>query len=238
MSQAMCSFSGIWCWPLSKTIRPNGIIMVEFYAYSQEIVPGLQSKYPIYLKAGDEKVKLEILETCTGEFRLTQLILKPEKKLTPGLNYELVIDSLSTTHLQFLNMSKKYRDASFSWTAIMEEDLAAPVFSSQPQYVSKSYEQYGCGPAKFIHYKLQTKDVSELLVKTSVKSLLTGKTTSYYLLPEDGKLQIGHGMCSGAFVFKDNEKYEAVFSLIDASGNASSHVTEAYAFTSPSPDNS
>ena len=59
MSQAMCSFSGIWCWPLSKTIRPNGIIMVEFYAYSQEIVPGLQSKYPIYLKAGDEFVTIQ-----------------------------------------------------------------------------------------------------------------------------------------------------------------------------------
>ena len=42
----------------------------------------------------------------------------------------------------------------------------------------------------------------------------------YYLTSKDGKIAVGHGMCSGAFALSKNGKYKVRFDLLDASGNS------------------
>ena len=49
---------------------------------------------------------------------------------------------------------------------------------------------------------------------------------------KNGKIKIGHGMCSGAFKLELNEKYEVRFKAMDSSGNISDSNVNIN-FTSP-----
>src|SRR5687767_3583640 len=91
---ADCAGNGMYFWPYGGVVNENPIFMIEGYANDEGIVLGLNSDYPVYLKSGDEKIKLLVKETCVGQFYLTQAILVPESKLTAGKVYELVIDNL------------------------------------------------------------------------------------------------------------------------------------------------
>jgi hypothetical protein len=62
----------------------------------------------------------------------------------------------------------------------------------------------------------------------------TGKETSYYIVPDSDKIYVGHGMCSGAFVFDEGNNYELEFTFMDASGNFTSWTGERIKFTKPS----
>ncbi len=75
-----------------------------------------------------------------------------------------------------------------------------------------------------------------MLIKTTVKNLKTGKETTYYIQPEEGKINVGHDMCSGAFDFDDSENYEVGFSFMDASGNLTEWTGDRIKFTKPTPD--
>jgi hypothetical protein len=47
----------------------------------------------------------------------------------------------------------------------------------------------------------------------------TNQTTTYYLTPDKEFFSIGHGMCSGAFRFREGQEFKATFDLVDASRN-------------------
>ncbi len=90
----------------------------------------------------------------------------------------------------------------------------------RPKFLNTSYIEYGCGPAIFAHFQVRIDDASETLVKTEVVNLQNKEKTIYYLSSRDGKIDIGHGMCSGAFSFREKGKYKVRFDLMDASGNS------------------
>ena len=90
---------------------------------------------------------------------------------------------------------------------------------------------YGCGPAKWIYFKVALSDTSVNLIKASVKSKISGIITEYILPVKNGEIKIGHGMCSGAFDLKE-EYYEVVFSLLDMSMNEG-EKTKPVTFTTP-----
>ena len=137
---AKCSFSGISCWPLSTTIKANGIIVIDFFGYSQELVQGLNKKYPIYLKGGNEVIKLMITETLKGKFQLTQIVLKPETRLTSGVKYEMVVDNLPKEYIDIKQWDPATKKRVwYNWTATAETDLQAPQWTLLPSYSSKSY---------------------------------------------------------------------------------------------------
>ena len=52
--KADCSGNGISCWPNTSTIKANPVFMITFYAYSQGIVAGLNTKNAIYLRSGEQ----------------------------------------------------------------------------------------------------------------------------------------------------------------------------------------
>ncbi|MEM1357206.1 MAG: hypothetical protein AAGF89_03365, partial [Bacteroidota bacterium] len=74
----------------------------------------------------------------------------------------------------------------------------------------------------------------QLLVKTELASLESGKANIYFLkLDQSGKVNVGHGMCSGAFTYKRSGKYKVRFSLMDICGNESEKWTEWVVFNTP-----
>jgi hypothetical protein len=82
-------------------------------------------------------------------------------------------------------------------------------------------------------------DNSEIIIKTTVKNLKTRKETTYYIEPNQEVINVGHGMCSGAFAYvEDDEHYEIEFAYMDSSGNLTPWTGERIKFTKPTPENS
>jgi hypothetical protein len=215
-------------------LNTNPILIIDFYANSQAIVQGLTTKHPIYLKAGELIVSLLITEVCKGEFELTQVVLKPTCQLTKGVEYELYIDNVP----EYEQAGKRWNNSKRSnervkWTVTEREDRIAPHWSTLPKYSSKTLVEYGCGPARWVYFDLGFEDESEILIKTTVKNLRTGKMTFFHIQSSQNRIKVGHGMCSGAFYFKTGDEYEVVFSLIDASGNLSDIQTKPIQFSRP-----
>jgi hypothetical protein len=209
------------------------MIVVEGYAESQSIINQLNKKYPIYLKSKHEKIKLEVKEILVGEFYLTQVILFPEKKLTVGDEYALCIEGISAHKKPFQRWNTKTRSyENIKWQVVAGRDEQAPVWREKPKNFTKSLTHLGCGPAMYVVFDFQVEESSEYLIKTTVLNKKTQKSTSYYLKHNNGKIQIGHGMCSGAFVFNDDD-YEVTFDLVDVAGNITRWDEQAISFTKP-----
>ena len=233
-ANAKCGGNGIYCLSKSSRLNKNGIIILEFYTSSQSLITYLNTKYPIYLKSDKGNVFLNIIETLKGEMNLTQIVLKPSTELKVNETYSLEIDNLPKYEekLERYNYLTNKREK-FTFTINNFTDINLPKLISSPIVQKKTLARYGCGPASWVYFSLIGQDESELFVRASVKNNSTGKITTYILNLEDSITKIGHGMCSGAFLFDNSKNYEVVFQLYDQSGNKS-NFTEPILFTKPS----
>lgn len=232
---ADCDGNGIDFWPIGKTIKQNSIIMIDGYAESQHVIIGLNKQHPVYLKSKSHKVPLTVIEVLSGEFWITQAILRPNQELKVGEEYQLIIDSLPEYEKpvrKWNPSSKEYEQV--RWTVVEGIDLQKPQFSSIPIESKKMLEYYGCGPASYVVFGHKVNDDSEYLIKTEVTNLATNKKTSYYLTTSENEIYVGHGMCSGAFKLVNGQEYEVKFEIIDASGNFGENSKVKLKFTAPS----
>lgn len=230
---ADCVGTGLRVFPSRQIIKQNSIFVLDGYAESQHIILGLNKKYNIYLKSGNKKIKLLVTEICVGQFYLTQAVLKPETELEAGLEYTMHIDSLPDyeSFNKYNRTTKKYEPVSYK--VVSGEDKEKPQLSAKPKELKKTLVHYGCGPSIHVVFSNPAKDDSEVIVKTTVKNLKTGKETTYYIEPDGGKIKVGHGMCSGAFDFDNSDNYEIEFSFMDSSGNLTAWTGERINFTKP-----
>jgi hypothetical protein len=229
---ADCAGTGLWIFPSGQTIKQNTIFVLDGYAESQNVILGLNKKHNIYLKNGNKKIKLIVTEICVGQFYLTQAVLKPETELEAGLEYTIYIDSLPEyeSFRKYNKTTQKYETVTYR--VIAERDNEKPQLETKPKELKKTLVHYGCGPSIHVVFSNPAKDNSDIIVKTTVKDLKTGKETTYYIEPEGDKIKVGHGMCSGAFDFEDNSNnYEVEFSFMDASGNLTAWTGDIIKFT-------
>src|SRR5688572_22813187 len=84
---------GFSFWPSNKIIKKNPIFIMNGNKEDVNILYGLNEKYPIYLQSGNQKIKLEVLDILVSDGDKVQAFLKPEKFLTGGLNYTLIIEN-------------------------------------------------------------------------------------------------------------------------------------------------
>lgn len=230
---ADCAGNGLWVFPKGNTIKQNTIFIIEGYANSQEIILQLNKKHDIYLKSGQQKIKLLVTETYVGQFHLTQAILKPEKELEIGLEYTMHVDNLPEFEKfgKYNNITEKYD--LIKYKTLPENDHEKPNLSSKPKEISKGLIHFGCGPSIEVVFTNPAKDKSEIVIKTTVKNLKTKKETTYYIQPDGKKIVVGHGMCSGAFNFENGNNFEVEFSFMDASGNSTVWTGQRIKFTKP-----
>jgi hypothetical protein len=232
-AKADCTSAGISCWPNTSTLKANPVIVLTFYAASEQIVAGLNRKHRIYFRSGEEKISLLIVEVCKGQFRLTQVILKPSQRLKAGKEYQLFIDGLP----QYERLDKWNKETrkseSPSWKVLKEADIEFPLWTAMPKFNSKYFSMFGCGPSLGVVFDIGASDASAILVKTTVRNTKTGKYSTYYLDPSENKINVGHGMCAGAFDFDSDDKYEVSFALMDASGNPGCMASSPIRFTRP-----
>lgn len=241
-SFADCGGGGLTAFPKQKEIQKNSLFVLDGSVYSSEIMKKLTIQYPVYLQSGKERIALKVLEIHVGALSKCQALLKPEKSLTPGKKYQLIVENFSdgstVTRSNSDGSAAKTNSKDITKTFVAdyivmaESDTGSPEWIKTPAETSKELEHFGCGPSIYVHFKLKVKESSAYLIKTTLKSVDTGKETIYYLFDWDETLSVGHGMCSGAFDFKDGVNYQAKFQIMDASGNVSSE-SEWVAFTKP-----
>jgi hypothetical protein len=231
--EATCAWNGLSAFPSGNTIRQNAVIVIDGYAASQEVVRELNKKYPVYLKSEKHNIRLVVKEILVGQYSLTQAVLLPERELTVGLEYTLVIDSLPED--DFLNRwnEELKKNEPVVYSVVAGIDSIKPIFSSRPKELKKSLVRMGCGPSIHVVFDCTILDSSACLVKATVRNEKSGKEASYYLKPNKGTISIGHGMCSGAFSFDECKNYEVEFSLMDVSGNVTSWTGNRIKFTKP-----
>lgn len=230
---ADCAATGISIFPSNYSIKQNSIFVIDGYAQSQAVILELDKKYKVYLKSGDSKIRLIVSELYVGQFYLTQAILKPETELIAGLEYTVCIEGLPEYETLKRYNTKTRKNEAVSYKILAEKDEIAPQITAKPKVIDKSIVHFGCGPAVYVIFDNPVKDSSELLVKTTLKNKTTGKETTYYILPSENQIGVGHSMCSGAFDFDENKDYEIEFSFMDASGNMTAWTGERITFTKP-----
>lgn len=232
-ANADCMSIGLWLLTSESTLNQNSIIIIEGYANSQKIIFGLNKKYPTYLLSGLKKVKLNVREILVVQFELSQAILVPEEKLIVGRFYTMYIDNLPEGEIfqRFNKLTQKSENINFK--VVAKTDTTKPILKSRPKVIKKTLHQYGCGPEAYVVFDFPIKDSSDVYVKTTVKNMKLGVETVFYIKPSDNKIEIGHGMCSGAFKFDKGKNYEVEFSIIDAYGNITPWSGKRIMFTKP-----
>lgn len=232
-ANADCAGTGLWVFPGGQTIKQNAIFVLHGYAQSQHVILGLNKKHNIYLKGGRKKIRLLVTETHVGQFYLTQAVLKPESELEPGVEYTMYIDSLPKyeSFEKYNSITHKYEPVKYK--VVTGKDTEKPDVTTKAKELKKTLVHYGCGPSIHVVFSNPAKDKSDLIVKTTVKNLKTGKQTTYYIEPDGDKIKVGHGMCSGAFDFDEGTYYEVEFSFMDASGNLTAWTGDRIKFTKP-----
>lgn len=224
---AECSSSGISVFPRTKVISTNPIFIVQGYAHSQSVINQLNQRNSIYLTSGKDRISLTVIKTIKGQFGLTQALLKPTAELISGRHYKLNIESLDEYEHEDFS-----RD-SIGWTVSNKADNTKPIWQVLPSYKSKEMIFYGCGPAVLVNFCACISDNSPVVVYTKIKNLKTNTIVEYYINPGPSYIELGHGMCSGAFDFNEGQEYEVTFLLMDASGNTSETETHPIKFSSP-----
>src|SRR5690606_27206257 len=122
------------------TVSQNSFFVIDGYASSQKIISGLGTTYKVYLKSDKEKIKLNVRELLVGQYSLTQAILKPEKILSVGQEYELIIENLGELESQVY----KYNDATrqrekVKWTVSNFNDTVSPTWTKMPKFKNSTY---------------------------------------------------------------------------------------------------
>ena len=144
---AKCGGSELSFFPFGEEIMQNSIFMVEGVKY-ESIIDSLNKKYPIYLRSGNQKVKLVIFEKQIGQYGLSQVLLKPTELLKPNTEYEIVIENFPLKE----PLGKKKTQVFKKWKVKMGKDDEAPKFKEYPKEIEKVSKMLGCGPEIFVNF--------------------------------------------------------------------------------------
>jgi hypothetical protein len=219
---AKCVLNGIYLTSTNREVFNHSYIIIEFLEGSKQIAEKLNIHYPVFLRAGNDKIPLQVEEILTGGYRKTQVIVRLTKAPFPGKKYTLIIGNLKKADAKPEEYNYETRKTEpFIFTGVAAPSVKAPVFINAPQELKKTMVSYGCGPARWIYYQFSS-SLENIFVKAALTDKTTGRTTTYIVAAEkDGTLKIGHGMCSGSFGFSEGHQYEISFSLLDPGGNKS-----------------
>ena len=156
--------------------------------------------------AGAQRVAVEVVSQFSGYSQVVAL-LKPVKALPPA-RWALTLKKTSKQQLG---------RALGSWQVGKTVDSVAPMFTGTPSAGETSWAEFGCGPASTLEVKGVA--MSEPNAFVEAKVTVDGKTETAVFSPKEAVLDLGHGMCSGAFALNPGVTATVVFTPVDVSGN-------------------
>lgn len=217
---AKCAMSGMDFYPKQKEISLNSMFIIEGYYSNQKTINSFCDR-TVYLESKNgELIELNIQEILKGQMGLTQAIFKPSKELKPNTTYFLKYsDQTEAEGLEMIQYnSKESKKEKIYWKTTDEK--SSPTLNSDLEVKFKKTEviQFGCGPSANAIFNVKNKSQLDTWHKTEVVDINTNDKAVYYLKESDGKINVGHGMCSGAFTFNKGNKYKVRFSPMNNDG--------------------
>lgn len=220
LSFADCATNGMQFFPLQKEISLNSNFIIQGYATSKRTVESFRNR-KIFLESDKgELTELILIEILEGEKSLTQAIFKVSKELLPNTLYHLKYSNeteLESKEMMQYNRERNIREKVY-WKTTDKKLYEALDSNLKIMFEKTETEFFGCGPAANAIFRIENKGSSEIWYKTEVIELETNKKNIFYITEWNGKLNVGHNMCSGAFVFKQKGKYKVRFTPMNIDG--------------------
>jgi len=219
-ASAKCAISGMQFYPEQKEISLNSMFIIQGYSFSQKTINSFKER-AIYLESENgDLIKLNLQNILKGQMSLTQAIFKPSKELEPYtiyfLKYSDQTENEDRKMMQY-NKEKKEREKVY-WKTTDKKTLESLNSNLNVEFEKTEVVYYGCGPSANAIFNIKNKPESEVWYKTEVVEIETNKSTVYYIKEWNGKLKVGHGMCSGAFTFNRKGKYKVRFTPMNIDG--------------------
>lgn len=175
--------------------------------------------------AGKARVAGEVVSTFAGhEQQLT--VVKPASALAVGA-WELTVTFTKPDPARGPPPSRQR----FGPWKVSAGEPPMPEFAAAPSVKTIAWEALGCGPAAVI-------DVSGTLSAPGhVEAVMTvpgQPPVTAVLATRDGVIELGHGMCNGAFTVPPKVAASVVLTPLDLSGRRGASAT-ALTFTTPGP---
>lgn len=223
-ASAMCwGLESVTAWPEpTAPLAPNGQIHLMIPA-TADTARAVLVRHPPVLVRGEERVPLKI-EAIEDPYRIgTAVILSPVRWLRPDAEYTLAFDRLSAKAVEELGASAGWPAAGHPvprWHTARTPDWSPPVWTAKPVVWPGSYRLAGCGP------------MVSVPVVTRVSDDRPGVHIRATVWPADGSapetlhigitnlgINLGHGMCSGAFALEPTRRYRVQLEAVDTAGN-------------------
>ena len=231
---ADCSSNGMYFFPETKEISLNSMFIIEGYAFSQKTINSFKER-TIYLESENgELIELNLQEILKGQMELTQAIFCPVSELKPNTTYFLKYSDQTENEereMMQYNREKKEREKVY-WKTTDKKAIETLNSNLNIEFENTEVVHYGCGPSANAIFNVKNKSESEIWYKTEVVDLSTNDIKTYYIKEWNGKLNVGHGMCSGAFTYSNKGKYKVRFTPMNIDGK-SLKTTDWTTFESP-----
>lgn len=231
---ADCSSNGMYFFPETKEISLNSMFIIEGYAFSQKTINSFKER-AIYLESENgELIELNLQEILKGQMELTQAIFCPVSELKPNTTYFLKYSDQTENEereMMQYNREKKEREKVY-WKTTDKKAIETLNSNLNIEFENTEVVHYGCGPSANAIFNVKNKSESEIWYKTEVVDLSTNDKKVYYINEWNSKLNVGHGMCSGAFTYNNKDKYKVRFTPMNIDGK-SLKTTDWKTFESP-----
>ncbi len=230
--EVRCAASSIYFYPEQKEIPVNSHFIAEGYLMSQEKVRKFKHRKVFLRSTEGDSISLELLELLEGEMSLTQAVFKPQKTLDPNTEYFLEYENM-TLEEEKAQVRRNYETGKSerkSWKTVSNIASLDPALTVS--FKETSVKWYGCGPAVNAIFTVENDNSEETWYKTEFLDVKTGRISHFYLTKWQDELQVGHGMCAGAFTYRKNGEYRVRFTPVNFGGHALP-TTKWHSFRSP-----
>ena len=228
---AKCASGGFQFYPEQKEISMNSMFIIQGYGTSQKLIAEFEKTKIFLISKNGELIELKLQELLKGQKGLTQAIFKPVKQLEPNTKYYLKHPDKSIQYFKQWNSNLKKREK-VHWIT-NDSETYEPIDSNlQIEFEKNEVKYYGCGPSVKAIFNTSNSSDSEIWYKTEVINLTNNSTNVYFIKDQNGKLNVGHGMCAGAFEFDRTSKYKVRFTPMNIDGNETM-TTEWFEFENP-----
>jgi hypothetical protein len=196
------------------------MFIIEGYTMSQKTIESFKKRAIFLESKNGETVELILQQILKGQMSLTQAIFKPKEELKPYTAYSLKFSNPSESEkremLKWNAETKKNEPVYWKTSTIKNQNLLSS--NLKIDFDKTEVIHYGCGPSSNAIFKVKNKKASEIWFKTEVIDLSTNTKTTYFIREWQGNLNVGHGMCSGAFTFNGKGKYKVRFTPMTTDG--------------------
>ncbi|MEA9414688.1 hypothetical protein [Flavobacterium sp. PL02] len=233
-AHAECGVNGMQFFPKKTNISLNSMFIIQGYYMSEKTINSFKNRTAYLQSKKGELVKLNLVEILKGQMSLTQAIFKPAKQLKPNTIYFLKYSKQTERETEEMTQwnTETNQNEKVYWKTTNKNSAELLNPNLKIKYQKTEVREYGCGPAANAIFNVTNKSDSEIWYKTEMVDLNTNQKTVFYIKEWDGKLNVGHGMCSGAFTFTKLGKYKVRFTPMNTDGK-SLNTTKWINFESP-----